>query len=141
MGKKVATHMVVLLSSAFFQSPMCMVEVHHAIQSNIQLVLVNIEELDWSMIEKAWPLKASRTRYPFSDGAVNWGEAAFAMNRAAVLRAVTGDNSYPRPGSVVSTWENNGYNVLAWIVDSVGGQLHRNSDGGGTAVMLPEQVC
>jgi hypothetical protein len=41
MGKKVATHMIVLLSSAFFQSSMCMVEVHHAIQSNIQLVLVN----------------------------------------------------------------------------------------------------
>jgi hypothetical protein len=48
--------MVVLLSNAFFQSPMCMVEIHHAIQSNIKLVLVNIEELDWPIDEKAWPL-------------------------------------------------------------------------------------
>ena len=47
LGKQVATHMVVLLSNAFFQSPMCMVEVHHAIHSGIRLVLVAIEELEW----------------------------------------------------------------------------------------------
>jgi hypothetical protein len=121
MGKKVATHMVVLLSNAFFQSPMCMVEVHHALQINIQLVLVNTEELDWPIEEKAWPLKVSQTRYPFSDGTVNWGDAEFAGNRAAVLRAVTGDNSYPRPGSVVGTWGiDGGIRVFAWIVHEVG---------------------
>jgi hypothetical protein len=124
MGKKVATHMVVLLSNAFFQSPMCMVEVHHAIQSNIQLVLVNTEELEWPIEEKAWPLIESLTRYPFSDGTVNWGEAAFASNRTAVLKAVTGDNSFPRPGSVVDTLENNGgLDVVKWMVESVGGSF------------------
>jgi hypothetical protein len=141
MGKKVATHMVVLLSNAFFQSPMCMVEVHHAIQSNIKLVLVNIEELDWPIEDKAWPLKASQTRYPFSDGTVNWGDAEFAGNRAAVLRAVTGDNSYPRPGSVVTTWgRDGGIRVFMWMVAEVGGELHPKSEAGGTA-MIPSTLA
>jgi hypothetical protein len=36
---------------------------------------------------------------------------------------VTGGNSYPRPRSVVSTWDlNGGYDVLSWIVDAVGGE-------------------
>jgi hypothetical protein len=136
MGKKVATHMVVLLSNAFFQSAMCMVEVHHAIQSNIKLVLVNIEELDWPIEEKAWPLKVCKTRYPFNDGTVNWGDAEFAANRAAVLRAVTGDNSYPRPGSVVSTWgADGGILVFVWMVNEVGGELHPKSDAGGKAMV------
>jgi hypothetical protein len=141
MGKKVATHMIVLLSNAFFQSPMCMVEVHHAIQSNIQLVLVNTEELDWPIEEKAWPLKVSKTRYPFSDGTVNWGDAEFAGNRAAVLRAVTGDNSYPRPGRVVRTWgRDGGMRVIVWMVDEVGGRLHPNSHAGGKA-MVPSTLA
>jgi hypothetical protein len=136
MGKKVATHMVVLLSNAFFQSPMCMVEVHHAIQSNIKLVLVNIEELDWPIEEKAWPLQVSKTRYPFSDGTVNWGDAEFAGNRAAVLRAVTGGNSYPRPGSVVRTWGiDGGMRVFRWMVDEVGGELQLNSHARGKAMV------
>jgi hypothetical protein len=135
MGIEVATHMVVLLSNAFFQVPMCMVEVHHALQSNIQLVLVNTEELDWPIEDKAWPLKVSKSCYPFSDGTVNWGDAEFAGNRAAVLRAVTGDNSYPGPGRVVSTWgKDGGIRVFAWIVDEVGGELHPNSGAGGKAI-------
>jgi hypothetical protein len=124
MGKQVATHMVVLLSNAFFQSPMCMVEVHHAIRSRIKLVLVAIEELEWPIEEKAWLLDTSRTRFPFSDGTVKWGDAEFASNRAAVLAEVTGGNSYPRPGSVTTTWaQNGGFDVLSWIVSAVGGSL------------------
>jgi hypothetical protein len=129
LGKQVATHMVVLLSNAFFQSPMCMVEVHHACHSGIKLVLVAIEELDWPNIrEKAWPLDTSRTRFPFSGGPVKWGDAEFASNRAAVLAEVMGGNCYPRPDSVTVTWaENGGFDVLSWIVREVGGSL----EGGG----------
>ena len=114
LGKQVATHMVVLLSNAFFQSPMCMVEVHHACHSGIKLVLVAIEELEWPIEEKAWPMDTSRTRFPFSDGPVKWGDAEFASNRAAVLAEVTGGQTYPRPGSVTVTWaQNGGFDVLS----------------------------
>ena len=61
-----ADYMVVLLSKAFTQSGMCMVEVFTAIKSGIQLVLVNVEEsIDWT---KAWPLKQTLARYPFEGG-------------------------------------------------------------------------
>ena len=61
-----ADYMVVLLSKAFTQSGMCMVEVFTAIKSGIQLVLVNVEEpLDWG---NAWPLEQTLTRYPFEGG-------------------------------------------------------------------------
>jgi hypothetical protein len=64
----VAKHMVVLLSKAFTQSGMCMVEVFTAIQSGVHLVLVNVEEpLDWT---KAWPLKQTLARYPFTGGPI-----------------------------------------------------------------------
>jgi hypothetical protein len=133
LGKQVATHMVVLLSNAFFQSPMCMVEVHHAIHSGIKLVLVAIEELEWPVEEKAWPLDTSRTRFPFSDGTVKWGGAEFASNRAAVLAEVTGGNSYPRPGSVTMTWaQHGGFDVLSWIVGAVGGSLEDSEELIGT---------
>ena len=61
-----ADYMVVLLSKAFTQSGMCMVEVFTAIKSGIQLVLVNVEEpLDWG---NAWPLEQTLARYPFQGG-------------------------------------------------------------------------
>jgi hypothetical protein len=63
-----AKDMVVLLSKAFTQSGMCMVEVFTAIQSGVHLVLVNVEEpLDW---ERAWPLEKTLGRYPFTGGQV-----------------------------------------------------------------------
>jgi hypothetical protein len=63
-----AKHMVVLLSKAFTQSGMCMVEVFTAIQSDVHLVLVNVEEpLDW---ESAWPLEQTLGRYPFTGGPI-----------------------------------------------------------------------
>jgi hypothetical protein len=63
-----AKHMVVLLSKAFTQSGMCMVEVYTAIQNGVHLVLVNVEEpLDWG---SAWPLEQTLARYPFTGGPV-----------------------------------------------------------------------
>ena len=60
----VATHMVVFLSRAFIRSAMCMVEVYTAIQSGIELVLVNVEEpIDWPV---AWPSKRTLASYPFT---------------------------------------------------------------------------
>jgi hypothetical protein len=91
----VATHMVVLTTQAFTQSAMCMVEVFCAIQSGIELVLVNIEEpIDW---QAAWPLEKTLASYPFTGGKVKWKAAEFACNRKVVLDKLGGQNSYPRP--------------------------------------------
>jgi hypothetical protein len=96
-----------------------MVEVHHACHSGIKLVLVAIEELEWPIEEKAWPVDTSRTRFPFSGGPVKWGDAEFASSRAAVLgpqrenfgapeqltgkqQNPKGDKTGPRSGSVTS---------------------------------------
>jgi hypothetical protein len=63
------------------------------------------------------------------------------VNRAAVLRAVTGDNSYPRPGSIVSTWgRGGGIRVFVWMVAEVGGELHMNLHAGGKA-MVPSKLA
>ena len=134
LEKPVATHMIVLLSQAFTQSAMCMVEVSTAIESGINLVLVNVEEpIDW---RDAWESKSMLARYPFINGGgkVNWGAAKFATNRAAVIDRLTSDNSYPRQnifpgmnvspanGNIAKAWgENGGCNVLSWIVKEIGG--------------------
>jgi hypothetical protein len=61
-----AKYMIVLLSKAYTQSGMCMVEVFTAINSGIQLVLINVEEpIDW---ENAWAVTNTLARYPFEGG-------------------------------------------------------------------------
>jgi hypothetical protein len=131
MGIPVATHMVVFMSQAFTQSAMCMVEVYTAIQSGIELVLVNIEEpIDWGA---AWPKEKTLASYPFTGGKLKWGAAAFAINRQTVLDKLTGNNSYPRPnifagmdtdpanGNISKAWsKNDGWDVLSCIVDQAG---------------------
>jgi hypothetical protein len=131
MGIPVATHMVVFLSRAFIRSAMCMVEVYTAIQSGIELVLVNIEEpIDWAV---AWPKEKTLASYPFTGGKLKWGAAAFAINRQTVLDKLTGNNSYPRPnifagmdtdpanGNIAKAWsKNDGWDVLSCIVEQAG---------------------
>jgi hypothetical protein len=111
-----------------------MVEVYTAIQSGIELVLVNVEEaIDWAV---AWPREKTLASYPFAGGKLKWGAAAFSINRQTVLDKLTGNNSYPRPtiysgmdadhanGNVTREWaKKGGYSVLCWIVRQVGGSL------------------
>jgi hypothetical protein len=111
-----------------------MVEVFTAIQSGIELVLVNVEEpIDF---QAAWPLKKTLASYPFTGGKVKWKAAEFACNRKVVVDKLGGQNSYPRPtifpgmdanhasGNVTRECaRKGGHSVVSWIVKQIGGSL------------------
>jgi hypothetical protein len=121
LGKPPAKVLVVLLSNALIRSAACLVEIHTALDNNIPLVLLPLEDrIHWKAtdeISEPWPLKKCQ---PFlASYFPDWDEITFALNKGTVLSHLQSENTYPPPGAVVTEWgKNYGKELLRRVVDT-----------------------
>jgi hypothetical protein len=110
LGKPAAKVLVVLLSNALIRSAACLVEIHTALENNIPLVLLPLEdEIHWKATEgfsAPWPKEKCQ---PYLASFLkDWDENTFALNKGTVLAQIENENTYPPPGSVALEWAKNG---------------------------------
>jgi hypothetical protein len=134
LGKPAAKVLVVLLSNALIRSAACLFEIHTALQNNIPLILLPLEDrIHWKAAEgvsEPWPLK---TCQPVLAGVLpDWPETKFALNRGTVLEHLRNQNTYPPPGNVAREWaKNRGKDLLDRVVKQAAKKAGLTESGGG----------
>jgi hypothetical protein len=110
LGKPAAKVLVVLLSNALIRSAACLVEIHTALENNIPLILLPLEDrIHWEAAEgvsEPWPLE--KCQPVLASYFPDWTKATFALNKGTVLAHLRSENYYPAPGDVVLEWSKNG---------------------------------
>jgi hypothetical protein len=119
LGKPAAKVLVVLLSNALLRSAACLVEIHTALENNIPLILLPLEDrIHWKAAEgvsEPWPLE--KCQPVLASYFPDWTKATFALNKGTVLAHLRRENYYPPPGDVALEWANNdGEDLLDRVV-------------------------
>jgi hypothetical protein len=118
LSKPAAKVLVVLLSNALIRSAACLVEIHTALENNIPLILLPLEdEIHWKATEgfsAPWPKEKCQ---PYLASFLSdWDEMTFALNKGTVLARLR-VNYYPAPGDVALEWaKHGGKDLMDWVV-------------------------